>query len=375
MPNVWSRGKRMKIVHIVGKLKKAGVEAVVFTYLRNMDLDGVSVDVLYDADSTVSPPADLAQKGIRFIEIPPYQKVFAYVSAIKKLCRENKYDIVHTHMNVLSVFSLYAAKRAGVPHRICHNHSTTSKYEKKKDLMKKVLRPTAKIFATDLAACSNLSARWMYGDKRVDSGLVTVFNNAIDLDRYCYAEDAAVETRKELGVENCFLIGHVGRFMDQKNHSFLIDIFAEVCKIKEDARLILIGDGENLDAIKEKIRLLGIEDKVVFKGIVPDVERYYCAMDVFLLPSLYEGLPVVALEAQATGLPCVISDSVTSECAVIPEVVFLPVNKEPEKWAKAVVNSKVNDRGGCNRIFRGGKFNIDNSAYQMREYYNKLMAE
>lgn len=363
----------MKIVHIVGKLKKAGVEAVVFTYLRNMDLDGMSVDVLYDADSTVEPPCDLAEKGIRFIEIPPYQKVFSYMSAIKRLCRENKYDIIHTHMNVLSVFSLFAAKCAGVPHRICHNHSTTSKYEKKKDLMKKVLKPTAKIFATDYAACSELSARWMYGDRRVDSGLVTVFNNAIDLDRYIYSEESAVQMKKELGVENCFLIGHVGRFMDQKNHTFLIDIFAHICKIKEDARLILIGDGENLEAIKDKIYTLGIEDKVIFKGIVSDVERYYCAMDVFLLPSLYEGLPVVALEAQATGLPCVISDSVTSECAVIPEVAFLPVNKECEKWAEAVINSKTEDRYGCNRIFRDGKFNIVNSAYQMREYYNKLM--
>ncbi len=363
----------MKIVHIVGKLKKAGVEAVVFTYLRNMDLCGLTVDVLYDADSTVQPPADILEMGINFIEIPPYQKVFSYISAIKKICRKNKYDIIHTHMNVLSVFSLFAAKCAGVPHRICHNHSTTSKFEKKKDLMKKVLRPTAKLFATDYAACSELSARWMYGDKRVDSGRVTVFNNAIDLDRYCYSREKALQTRQELGVENDFLIGHVGRFMDQKNHTFLVDIFSEVCKINDRAKLILIGDGENLEAVKEKIRSLGIEDRVIFKGIVPDVERYYCAMDVFLLPSLYEGLPVVALEAQATGLPCVISDSVTTECAVIPEVTFLPVNKELKKWAETVVTSKVDDRVECNRRFKNGKFNIKNSAYQMREYYNKLM--
>jgi len=207
----------MKIAHIVGKLKKAGVEAVVFTYLRNMNLDGVSVDVFYDADSTVSPPEDLIEMGIRFIEIPPYQRVFSYMFEIRRLCRENKYDIVHTHMNVLSVFSLFAAKCGGVSRRICHNHSTTSKFEKKKDLMKKVLRPTAKIFATDYAACSELSARWMYGNKLVENGSVTVFNNAIDLDRYSFNEVARAEVRKALGAEGSFLIGHVGRFVPNPN--------------------------------------------------------------------------------------------------------------------------------------------------------------
>ena len=363
----------MKIAHIVGKLKKAGVEAVVFTYLRNMDLDGVSVDVFYDADSTVAPPEDLIEMGIRFIEIPPYQKVFSYMSEIKRLCKENCYDIVHTHMNVLSVFSLFAAKCGGVSCRICHNHSTTSKFEKKKDLMKKVLRPTAKIFATDYAACSELSARWMYGDALVDDGTVTVFNNAIDLDRYSFDEAARREVREAIGATDSFLIGHVGRFMDQKNHNFLIDIFAEVAKIRDDAKLLLIGDGENLEAVKEKVQRFSLSDKVIFKGILPDVERYYSAMDVFLLPSLYEGLPVVALEAQATGLPCVISDAVTTESAVIPEVKFLPVNRDVENWAAAVSEAKVENREECNRIFRGGKFNIENSAFQMRGYYDRIL--
>ncbi len=365
----------MKIAHIVGKLKKAGVEAVVFTYLRNMDLDGIEVDVFYDADSSVAPPEDLLKMGIRFIEIPPYQKVVAYMSEIKRLCKENKYDIVHTHMNVLSVFSLFAARCAGIKNRICHNHSTTSKFEKKKDLMKKVLRPTAKIFATHYAACSELSARWMYGKRRVERGIVTVFNNAIDLERYRYDGTARADVRDELGASDSFLIGHVGRFMDQKNHTFLIDIFAETVKIRPDAKLVLIGEGENLEAVKEKVSKLGLSDRVIFKGILADVERYYSAMDVFLLPSLYEGLPVVALEAQATGLPCVISDAVTTESAVIPEVVFLPVNRDTERWAKTVSEARVENREECNRVFRDGKFNIANSASQMREYYNNIMKE
>jgi glycosyltransferase involved in cell wall biosynthesis len=163
--------------------------------------------------------------------------------------------------------------------------------------------------------------------------------------------------------------------MDQKNHTFLIDIFAEVSKIRADARLILVGEVENLEGIKEKFASLGLEDKVIFKGIIPDVERYYSAMDVFLLPSLYEGLPVVALEAQATGLPCVISDAVTTESAVISEVEFLPVNRDVEKWAKVVCEAKVDDRAECNRIFRGGKFNIENSAGQMREYYDEILSK
>lgn len=364
----------MRVAHIVGKLKKAGVESVVFTYLRNMDLKGMEVHVLYDSDSLVDPPSDLADAGIKFVEIPPYQNVFKYMSSIKKLCRENKYDIVHSHMNVLSVFSLFAAKCAKVPVRICHNHSTSSGFERKKDLLKKVLRPTAKVFATDYAACSELAGRWMYGDKIFDSGKVTVFNNAIDIDRYRFSEKERSELRDELGVGDELLVGHVGRFMDQKNHTFLIDIFYELKKIKSDAKLILIGEGENLDDTVEKVKKLGLWDSVIFRGIVQDVERYYFAMDVFLLPSLYEGLPVVALEAQAAGLPCFTSDSVTRECDVTGAVKFLPVNSDPKRWAESIASAAGRDRLSDNDTFKNGKFNIENSAHFMKEYYDKLTA-
>lgn len=383
----------MKVAHIVGKLKKAGVESVVFEYLRHMNLEGVEVHVLYDADSTALPPADLVSSGIKFIEIPPYQKLPSYISAIIKLCRNNKYDLVHSHMNALSVFPLFAAKLGKVPVRICHNHTTSSGLEKKRDLAKRILRPLCPVFATDLAACSELAGRWMYGDKVFESGKVTVFNNAIDIDRFRFSGSERERVRSELGIGDSLLIGHVGRFAQTKNHTFLIDIFSELKKIRPDAKLILIGEGETLDETTEKVKKLDLEDSVIFKGIVQDTEKYYFAMDAFLLPSLYEGLPVVALEAEASGLPCFISDSVTCECDVTGKVTFLPTNQKPEHWAERIAAVGLQaegstaglgadgvavagtcDRLSDNEIFKKGKFNIENSAPSLRDYYGRLTA-
>lgn len=362
----------MKVAHVVGKLKAAGVEAVVFNYLSNMDRTGMEIDVLYDADSVVPPPQSLVEAGIRFIEIPPYQKLPAYMKAVKRICRDNGYDIVHSHMNSLSGFPLLAAKRGGVGVRIAHSHTTSSKVEGKRDLLKRALRPFARRYATNFAACSAQAGRWLFGDKLFDEGKVTVFNNAVNIEKYKFSPEDRENLRRELGVGDRRLVLHIGRFMTQKNHRFIIEIFKELKKIEPDTVLVLVGEGPLEEEIKSLVREYGMSDSVIFKGIVPDAERYYSAADVFILPSLYEGLPVVAVEAQSAGLNCFVSDVVTRECEVTGGVRFIPLSAGAEKWAVSIASATSRDREADNASMENSVFNIKKTANDLKEYYYEI---
>lgn len=321
------------VAQVMGKLGAGGVESVIYNYYRHMDHTKIQFDFYVDDDSTVSMPQDILDAGARCYVIPRYQHLLRNMAALYRHFKKEKYSIVHANLNTLSVFSLCAAWAAGVPVRIAHSHSTAGKGETKKNILKYILRPFAKIFATDYAACSEYAGRWLFGRKAMEQGKVTIFNNAIDLDKFKFDPVVRDEVRKELGLEGKFVIGHVGRFCYQKNHEFLIDVFQEVCKQEPNAVLLLVGDGEDRARIEEKARKLSGE--VVFLGNRTDVHRLYQAMDVFVLPSRYEGLPVVGVEAQAAGLPCVISDAVTREVDIGAEMSFLPID-EPVKWAERV---------------------------------------
>ena len=188
----------------------------------------------------------------------------------------------------MSLFSLFAAKCAGVKVRVAHSHSTTNKAEWKKNLMKQVLKHFSKVFATHYMCCSELAGRWLFGNKTYDKGKVYLLNNAIDLDKFKYNEDIKKSKREELGIDqDALVIGHIGRFVQQKNHSFLIDIFNEITKLNDKVVLLLAGQGPLMDETKEKVDSLGIADKVKFLGQRNDANELYQAFDVFLLPSLY----------------------------------------------------------------------------------------
>ena len=365
----------MKIAHIVGKLKAGGVESVVFSYLRAMDRKGLEIDVLYDSDSTVEPPKDLSDFGIGFIKIPPYQSLAEYSKEIKRLCREKHYDIVHSHLNSLSVFPLRAAKRGGVRRRIAHNHTTSSKADGMRDTVKRALRPFTKHYATNFAACSENSARWMFGDKAFYDGKVKIFNNAINIERFKFDSEAREDIRRSFSLGDSFVLLHVGRFVTTKNHPFIINIFEELLMIKPDSKLLLVGDGDSYDEIKNLVSTRGLSDSVKFCGVVSDIESYYSAADAFILPSFYEGLPVVAVEAEASGLPCIFSDNVTKECAVTPHVKFLPLSDGAAAWAKEVSEIGSCAREADNALMRDSKFNINMCSEDMRGYYFEIIKE
>ena len=364
----------IRVASVIGRYIGGGVEAVTINYYRNIDKNKVQLDFICDEDSTNIPYEEIERMGGKVIIIPSYSKPFKYHKALKRVLKEGNYKIIHSNINTLSVFSLFAAKCAGVPVRIAHSHSTTNKKEKKKNLMKQILRPFSKVFATDYMCCSELAGRWLFGNKEYDKGNVYLLNNAIDLDKFKYNESLRKNKRKELGIkDDALVIGHIGRFVAQKNHDFLIDIFNEIHKKNNNSILLLAGQGPLMEDIKNKVKELNLEDSVKFLGQRNDANELYQAFDVFLLPSLYEGLPVVGVEAQAAGLLCYLSDDMTKETKVLDITKFMSLNNTPEEWADNILDDvKKYKRIDTSKEMTAKNFNIKEEAKKLEEYYLNL---
>lgn len=322
----------IRVAQIVGKMNGGGVEAVVMNYYRHIDRSKVQFDFLVDLDSTLIPREEIESLGGRVFEIPPYQHVVEYQRELQRLFKQEGWKIVHSNINALSVFPLRAAKKAGVPVRIAHSHSTSGKGEYAKNALKAVLKTQSNRYPTHRFACSKFAGEWLFGK----AAHFEVVYNAIDLDRFCFNAEARAQARADLGlVGNQFAIGHVGRFTAQKNHAFLIDVFAEVAKRRDDAVLLLVGTGEAGASVKALVDERGLTDRVKFLGQRSDVNRLYQAFDAFVLPSLYEGLGLVGVEAQVAGLPCLFSDAITREVDVTGESCFLPIDHS-KAWIEAL---------------------------------------
>lgn len=236
--------KPIRVLQVLGIVAGGGVESVIMNYYEHIDQSKVQFDFIVHDDNKIDITEKVEKLGGRVYKVTPYYKnPVAFVWDIYKIIKRHHYRIVHSNMNTLSVFPLFAAWIAGVPVRILHNHSTTSKLEIKRNILKLILRPLARLFANRYFACSRLAANWMYGKNMVNKGKVVIIHNAIDLDKFTFNQEKRKALRKELSLEGKFVIGHVGRFAFVKNHEFLIDVFAEVVKENLEARLILLGDG------------------------------------------------------------------------------------------------------------------------------------
>lgn len=356
----------IKVAHIIGKMVGGGVETIVLNYCKNIDPNKIKFDFLIDSDSTYIPYEELEKIG-NIIIIPPYQKLFSYCKELKRIFKENKYDIVHSHINTLSFIPLFIAKKSKIKIRIAHSHSTSNKKEWKKNLIKNLLKPFSKIFASHYFCCSEYAGRYLFGNKTYDKGKVELINNAINVDNFIYNEEIRQNKRKELGLTNQLVIGHVGRFIPQKNHLRLLEIFKSIIdNYNKDVILLLIGDGYLKNKVKEKIKELGLENNVILLGQRTDVNELMQAMDIFLLPSLYEGLPVVGVEAQASGLLCILSSAMTKETKVLETTKFIDLSKSNDTWAKIIIDSYNN------YTRRNTKNEIINSNFEIRTEAKKL---
>jgi len=366
-----SSGNKIKVAHIIGKWVGGGVEAVVYNYFKYIDKEKLQFDFICDSDSTDIPYDEIESLGGNIILVPPYQKMFKYQKEMKRVLKEGNYQIVHSHINTLSVFPLRAAKCAGIQIRIAHSHSTSNKKEWKKNLLKNLLRPFSKIYANHYMCCSELAGRWLFGNKEYEKGNVFLLNNAIDLKKYKYNEKVRIKKRDELKINNeTFVVGHIGRFVEQKNHKFLIDIFYQIHSINKNSVLLLVGQGPLETEIKEKVHQLNLDDSVLFLGQRKDANDLYQVFDLFLLPSLYEGLPVVGIEAQASGNLCFFSNEMTKEAKILDSTIFMSLNDNAKKWANAILKDakKYKKHDTKDEVSRYG-YNIEVEANKLKNKY------
>lgn len=362
----------VRVAQIMGKLWAGGVEAVVFNYYRAIDKSKYQFDFYYDADSTVEPPQYLIAMGARFIKIPPYQKLNEYLKTLERYLKDNNYQIVHSHINTLSVFPLYAARCAGVPIRIAHNHSVPGGHELKRNLAKNILKHFSKVNATDYFACSEKAGRWLFGNNDFNNGKVFVMKNAIDFSQYDRSIQVTNNIKVKLNLENKFVVGHVGRFTFAKNHKFVIEIFNEILKQKSDAVLLLVGDGELHKEIIDQIHSLNLDSHVVMTGKVSDPQKYYAVMDVLVLPSVFEGLSMTTIEAQAAGKNILISHAVPQEAVISDGCHFMDDNASAENWATmalSVADKKIN------YYHNKSDYDIYNAVQKLEQKYDRLLAK
>lgn len=335
-----------------------------------MDKSGMDIRVL----ATNSPEKNVIQKiensGCKVVLIPYRKKnVVKYFWTLYYYIVKEKIDIVHVHgSSAIMSIELVAAKLAGCKVRIAHSHNTTCENQR----IDKILRPIFNRSYTTAFACGQDAGRWMFGKRDF-----TIIPNGRNLKRYEYDIERRSEYRNRLGISSdALVIGHVGRFNRQKNHEYMIRIFSEVYKEERNSYLVLVGTGEKVDEIRKLVRKLKLEKNVIFTGVIENISDYLSAFDVMLLPSLYEGLPLVVIEWQIAGLPCIVSDTITKECKITPLVKFKSIEKEAEAWANDIRNLALQDRNDnknviFNKIKMAG-YDIESGAEKLKQMYSGL---
>lgn len=339
---------------------------MIMNYYRHIDREKVQFDFLVHRQERAAFDDEIESLGGRIYRLPrlvPWSK--SYLSALNHFFDEHpEYKVVHVHQDCLSSVILKAAVQHNIPVRVAHSHSASQDKDLKYPIKLWYKRDIPK-YATNLFACGKGAGDWMFGGASYQ-----IINNAIDVAAYTYDPTKRQEMRRQLGFENEFTIGHVGRFNQPKNHSFLLDIFAALLKKESNAILLLAGGGEDMPKMQAKAQTLGIAKHVRFLGVRSDVADLMQAMDVFVFPSLYEGLPVTMVEAQAAGLPCLISDKVPSECILSDGLVdILPLSADLEAWAEKILEKREVPRTDRRAEIAAHGFDITTEAVKLQEFY------
>ena len=358
----------IRVLHVVTYMGRGGLETMLMNYYRHIDRSKVQFDFLVHREFEADYDEEIKSLGGRIYHVSrlvPWSR--KYKAELRRFFRTHpEYKIVHVHQDCLSSVALQCAKECGIPVRIAHSHNSNQdkniKYLFKRYYMRKIPET-----ATELFACGKAAGDWMFGGKAYQ-----LLPNAIAAEKYIYEEEKAKKIKKELDLEKNIVIGHIGRFNPQKNHKFLIDIFEKCFEKNQKVRLMLIGDGEGRKEIENKVKERGLQDNVIFMGVRKDVPELLQAMDVFVFPSLYEGLPVTMIEEQAAGVPAVISDRVSEECIITKDLVKVEgLEETPEQWAGEILKQvKISKRDRSEEIKRA-KYDVETTAKWLEEYYLK----
>lgn len=357
----------IRVLEVVTDMGRGGIETMLMNYYRHMDRNAVQLDFLVHRQKRTVYDDEIESLGGRIYRMPPLNP---FSTEYKKELAEffsahPEYRIVHCHLDCMAGIPLRTAKQQGVPVRIAHAHSSNQTKNLKYPLKLLFKKGIAKQ-ATLLFACGEAAGKWMFNGEQF-----TVMGNAIDAAAFRYNPEIRETVRKELlpRASNALVIGHVGSFWSPKNHLFLLDIFNEIHKQEPNSVLLLVGTGGLMDAVREKAQSLGLQDSVYLIGDRKDVNRVVQAMDVFVLPSLFEGLPVTMIEAQASGLPCFISDRVPLECKITDRVTQISLQTPAEQWATQILAARKAERKDTYAEIVSADFDIVQSAKWLQNFY------
>lgn len=367
----------IRVLHVVFEMNRGGMESRTMDLYRHIDRDKIQFDFLENTSSEAAYDEEILSLGGKIFRSGYSRKsIFKALRYVKRFFKEHQeYKIVHIHESHLPSFNMavfYYAKKYGNRKVILHSRNSNGPHIGLHRFFKERYSSRADYHF----ACSEKAAMWMFDKKTLKNKNYIVINNAIDAGKFSYSADIRNDIRKELGLADTdIVLGHVGRFFQQKNHTFLIDIFKSLYSENHNYKLILVGNGLLQNDIIRKVEDMGLQQAVKFLGVRKDMERIYQAFDIFLLPSLYEGLPGVGVEAQAAGLISLFSDTITDEVMIVPELCeMLPIDSGVEKWCKAV-NKRVETINARRNTFEDlceAGFDVNKMAEKLMILYNRM---
>ncbi len=344
--------KKLKVLFFVDRLRHGGIQTLFYEIEKSLDKRKMQIDILTLDDGVVYPlEQELRSKGVEvyqlkgvwmrsLLDMPRY---FAAVDDF--FDRHNLYDVVHLHSGSKNYYILKSALNHGIMVRVAHSHNTdfqTSNPISK--MLGNLMKFPLKRYSTHRCGCSRDACEWLFGRGSVERGEAQVVLNGVDSLLFAFNREVREMVRQELRIEDKFVVGHIGRFEKQKNHDFLLDIFSAIVDQRSESVLLLAGTGSLQPILEAKVASLGLSDRVYFLGFAPNRERLLQAMDCFVFPSLYEGLPVTLIEAQASGLPLYVSDSVTRDLESLPDIRFLSLSLSAKEWAEAILSGTTHRR-------------------------------
>jgi glycosyltransferase involved in cell wall biosynthesis len=350
-------------------MNRAGQETVLMNIFRTIDRSELQFDFLLSVKEQCDYTEEILALGGKIHYLPPvFRRPFGRFFGLKKLIKREGYNIVHCHSSQsLRWTDLLAAKRGGAAKLVYHAHNSSSKYK----ALHFLFRPLNNLLSTHKVSCSESATVWVFGKNTYHKGNVKIIPNAIDIEKFKFDPRIRECVRDSMGLQDKFVVGHIGRFTHQKNHEFLINIFAEAHRQCPNAVLMLVGDGELKPEIEKMVDCLGLHNAVLFLGIRQDVHELYQAMDVLVLPSFYEGLPGTVLEAQSAGLPCIISSTITDEVVLTDGCKKLGFDAKQD-WMDAILKGQ-RSMNGHEEVRRAG-FDISDSIKWWNDLYIEMGA-
>lgn len=363
---------KIRVLQVLGGLYSGGTESFVMNMYRSIDKEKFHFDFLIHEKSKAHYDDEVLSLGGSIYRIPDRTEVgtLKYILNLFKVLLKIKPDVIHAHAMYNSGVIMLVSFLVGIKKRIVHSHNTEDQFGNSnvRRLFRLMMRFFILVFSTNFLACSKGAAKYLYGKKILKKKNARVISNAINLNSFHYDEKVRNVMRGKLDVRDKVVLGHIGRFNNQKNHDFLIDIFKAFNDRNPNSILILIGDGELRSQIEMKIKRLGLSEKVKFLGIRDNVHEIMQAMDLFLLPSLYEGLPFVLIEAQSAGLNCIISDTITKDVDLTGQMKFLSLNDSPSVWASEISKSSYKHEDNS-KIIRQKGYDANTNAKILGEIY------